>query len=346
MNVVTPPRRQSGNNPPRLLIYCLLLSLLLHIATVLLLPLLVSQQTSQEEREPTIVRLIDLPRPHTAAPEPEPEKKEFEIDQLPLQPEPEVPVEAQRKALKDQRVPEEQAPEGDDVRDQSAAKSPPPPPAPAPSPRQQKTPAPPAGAEQQKAPPDFKETAKERSAANRRQSREPTPVTPPKSPATTQAGPVEPTPPMLSPQQLLPDIKTLDRIARADSGDRERRKQRDDVAIGDTIWLNLQHDLLVSFFRRFHDRVERVWNYPREAAQTGTEGTLELLITVDKQGKLLDVDLRRSSGSDILDFEAIQAVYRAAPFGPLTKHYPHDRLNIRAHFSYRLVGKYIYGRRP
>ena len=75
----------------------------------------------------------------------------------------------------------------------------------------------------------------------------------------------------------------------------------------------------------------------------GVEGTLELLITVDKQGELLDVDLRRSSGSDILDFEAIQAVYRAAPFGPLTKHYPHEKLHIRANFRYSIVGKYIYG---
>lgn len=151
-------------------------------------------------------------------------------------------------------------------------------------------------------------------------------------------------PPKLSPQQLFPDAKTLSRIADSSLGERERRKKREDVEIGDTVWLNLQHDLLVSFFRRFHDRIERVWNYPTEAAQNGIEGTLQLLIIVDRDGKLLDVDLLHSSNSDTLDFEAIQAIYRAAPFGPLTRHYPHATLKIRANFRYTLVGQYIFGR--
>jgi len=69
-----------------------------------------------------------------------------------------------------------------------------------------------------------------------------------------------------------------------------------------------------------------------------------LLIIVDQKGELIDVDLMQSSGSGLLDFEALQAVYRAAPFGPLTKHYPHEKLNIRAYFSYRISGQYIYGR--
>ncbi len=151
-------------------------------------------------------------------------------------------------------------------------------------------------------------------------------------------------PPILTREQLLPDTRTLSQIASGSAADRNRVKQRDDVEVGDTIWLNLQHDLLVSFFRRFSDQVERVWNYPAEAAVKGIEGTLELLIIVNRQGELIDVDLRQTSGSDILDYEAIQSVYRAAPFGPLTKHYPHEQLKIRAHFRYMITGRYIYGR--
>ena len=145
----------------------------------------------------------------------------------------------------------------------------------------------------------------------------------------------------------MPDAGALARIAGGSNGtgsERDRIKERDNVEIGDTIWLDLQHNLLVSFFRRFHDRVERVWNYPREAAENGIEGTLEMLIIVNREGELVDVYPTRSSGSDILDFEAIQAVYRAAPFGPLTRHYPHDQLKIRAHFRYSIIGRAIYGR--
>ncbi|MDA3904019.1 MAG: TonB C-terminal domain-containing protein, partial [Desulfuromusa sp.] len=67
-------------------------------------------------------------------------------------------------------------------------------------------------------------------------------------------------------------------------------------------------------------------------------------IIVNQKGELIDVIPMHTSGSDLLDFEAIQAVYRAAPFGPLTKHYPHEKLKIRAYFSYRISGQYIYGR--
>ena len=102
--------------------------------------------------------------------------------------------------------------------------------------------------------------------------------------------------------------------------------------------------MLISFFRRFRNQIEGVWNYPSEAVQHGIEGILLLKITVARNGELLDVDLLRSSGSDILDYEAIQAIYRAAPFGPLPKYYPHPDLKINAHFRYQITGKYIYGR--
>ncbi|PLX91101.1 MAG: hypothetical protein C0619_08165 [Desulfuromonas sp.] len=140
--------------------------------------------------------------------------------------------------------------------------------------------------------------------------------------------------------QLSPD--TLNRIAREER--RERIKKREDILAGDEIYLNLQHDYLISFFKRFSNRIEAVWNYPVQAAQRGEEGVLLLKITIDRKGELLDVDLQESSGSDDLDFEAIQAVYRAAPFGPVTSHWPHEQMKIYAHFQYTLANRYIYGR--
>lgn len=328
----SPKLQRSNNHSSRLLIYCLLGSLTLHVLMVVALTIFSSSPPVNIAQQPTIVRLIDRPK---TSEQPQSEKPaEFEIDQQPQLPVPQEPVESFRKAERDQRVIKEEAPRGEDVRDQSVAK---------PSAQQRPQPIPPTTPRQPA--PATKSTSKipqDRSLAPDENKKSPMPS--PSAPAPQLTPEASPPLPLLTPEQLRPDLSTLDQIARGETSDRERVKQRDDVDIGDTIWLNLQHDLLVSFFRRFHDQIERVWNYPPEAAQAGIEGTLELLIVVNKQGELLDVDLRQSSGSDILDFEAIQAVYRAAPFGPLGKHYPHEQLNIRAHFRYTIVGKYIYGR--
>jgi protein TonB len=336
MNILNTTRWQQSSERPSLLIYCLILSICFHLLGIMIIPLFESSEETLLQQRPTIVRLIDKPPVNKEKPV-QKDVSTYEIDPLPVQPEPPLPVESPRKADKNQKVVIEQAPEGKDVRDQTTATA---------KPRPQKAIIPP------KTPPQPTRTAEKKLLKTEKADIQPTLEAEKRSktsesvsalPRDIKQSPPVP-PPVLTPEQLRPDTNTLDQIASDSTADRNRIKERSDVKVGDTIWLNLQDDLLVSFFRRFHDQVERVWNYPTEAATQGIEGILELWIIVDKNGELLDVDLRQSSGSDILDFEAIQAVYRAAPFGPLTRHYPHEKLNIRAHFRYSIVGKYIYGR--
>ena len=331
MNFLHSPKPKLSKEQTRLLILCLLFSLALHVAVVLLLPLLQQQEKSQLwQQQPTIVQLVDLPKKTIKSPVDKP--REFEIDPLPAKAQPEIPVESFRQADRNQKVNQEQAPKGDDVRDQTTLKTTPAlPPRQIQKPQNQTIQQLPQKIEQEKAQP----------VKNKPNRKKVTTTAP-----TISVQPRQTLPPQtqLSPEQLRPNASTLDRIARGSQADRNRTKERKDVEIGDTVWLNLQDNLLVSFFRRFHDQIELVWNYPTKAAEQGIEGTLELMIIVNKKGELLDVDLMKSSGSDLLDFEAIQAVYRAAPFGPLTKHYPHEKLKIRAYFSYQFSGKIIYGR--
>ena len=298
---------------------------------VVVLPLLQQEDKVQVwQQPPTIVHLVDLP---TETKKTQREKPyEFEIDSQPTLPKPETPVESFRKAERDQKVEQEQAPQGDDVRDQTTK----PPLAITPPIKKQKPQAKPVQKQQKinipkKVSPIKKKTIK------------PTAVEPLSEVIIQPKQPKIP-PPILTPEQLRPDFSVLDQIVHGSQGLRNRVKERKNVEIGDTVSLNLQHNLLVSFFRRFHDQVELVWNYPAKAVRSGTEGTLELLIIVNRKGELIDVVPLQSSGSELLDFEAIQAIYRAAPFGPLTKHYPHDKLKIQAFFSYRLGGQSIYGR--
>lgn len=316
-----------------LFLACLLLSLLFHVVMIVSLQ---TKKAIEPAQQPTVIQLVDIPQPEIQ-PQPEPQPS-YEVDQRPLLPEPEIEVESPRRAERDQQVEREQAPPGDDVRDQRRATTPAPTPPPAAAPQPPPVPDPPAVTVPAPTAPPVERIKPEQPLTREEKSQEPARMT--ESPTQVE----EQEPPRLTRDQLFPSPSRMAEIVEGQQAQRDRIREREDVETGDEIWLNLQHDRLISFFRRFHDRVERVWNYPTEAAINGIEGTLELLIIVSKEGELIDVDLRSTSGSDLLDFEAIQAVYRAAPFGPLGRHYPHEQLRIRAHFRYSLSGRYIFGR--
>lgn len=329
MNSVNSFNSAKGKDRPLLLGLCLLLSLILHLLAIIFLP---QQSTPPSElsqaNKPTIVRLVDKASKD--------QKQSYELDQRPQPPVTELPPEAARLAEQQQRVDQEMAPKGDDVRDQAAqpATSQPanrPParkPATAPKPRPQKT------------TPRTDLTPKtqpKRSTAEQYSE-------PPRQPEQARPAPPADAPPSLAQLTQLPPT-TLSRIASSNQAAMERLKQRADVEAGDTVWLNLERGTLISFFRRFRNQIEGVWNYPREAIEKEMQGILLLKITINRKGELLDVELMQTSGYELLDYEAIQAVYRAAPFGPLGKHYPYPDLKIMANFSYTISGKYIYGQR-
>ena len=343
MSNLSPTKLNRSNDRPKVLIWGLLLSLLLHILVVLFFVFFPQQEDLKLKQPPaTVVRLIDLPA-KTKKQQPD-KKSEFEIDQKPAKTPPQKPVESFRKAEQDQKVKKEQAPEADDTRDlttkQPATKLPQQPkvqPAqPEVRPEQPQKQITPKKEKKKQPKKPVKSIRKTKTEKTVEQDKVKEIIEPRKEkPVTT------PTPP-LSMEQLLPNSNTLNRITQGTQADRNRRKKREGVEIGDEVWLDLQQNWLASFFRRLHDKIDLVWNYPSLAARNGIEGTVELLIVVNKKGELLDVDLVRSSGSDILDSEAIQAIYRAAPFGPITKRYPHDILKIHSNFRYKIGGRYIF----
>ncbi len=344
MSNLPPNKLNHSNDRPKIFILGLLLSLLLHILVVLFFIFFPQQNNLKLKRPPaTVVQLIDLPPVKQKKPQPE-KKSEFEIDQKPPKTPPKKPVESFRKAEQDQKVKKEQAPKADDTRDLTAKQLP------KNRPQQQPQPVPPAEKPleqpkkvtpaEKKVRPQPKTPVKSlrKTEKKQNQDREKPQKTIPKVQEKPKA---TPTPP-LSMEQLLPNASTLNQVTQGTPADRNRRKKRENVEIGDEVWLDLQQNMLASFFRRLHDKIDWVWTYPRSAARNGIEGTLELLIVVNKKGELLDVNLVRSSGSDILDSEAMQAIYRAAPFGPITKRYPHDVLKIHANFRYKLGNRFIF----
>jgi len=145
--------------------------------------------------------------------------------------------------------------------------------------------------------------------------------------------------PRFDPSQL----SAAAQVAAARVAENWRTKYREEVEEGETVWLDTEKDLLVSFFKRLRDNVYLVWNYPDEAIQKAQQGTCLLRITVNRDGTLARrPEVRESSGWPALDLEAVEAVIKAAPFGALPRAYPDETLSIFAFFQYQLGGKTIY----
>jgi protein TonB len=267
--------------------------------------------------ETGLLRQIEKPQPVYVEVRP-PQQRDRELD-LPARPTPPLPRQtpAKRLADQDQVAVRETAPQGEDAED---------------TPRSARTPnvqAQPATAPAPHHPP---------TALNLPEPLEP--VSPQGDRPTAAQPPAPRRPPSIK------DLTTLTPTTLARLESDWRRKYREGIEKGDTVWLDTEQDLLISFFRRFRTNIYNVWNYPARARMREEEGSCLLRIVVSRQGTIEKVDLLESSGSSDLDEEAIRAVRKGAPYGPLPAAYPHPQLNIMAYFRYNLNRRFIYGERP
>lgn len=173
----------------------------------------------------------------------------------------------------------------------------------------------------------------------------PTPAAPPGEPARPLSPTGEwpaPAPPAPRPAPSLEQLTQLSPNTLARMERDWRKKLREGVERGDTVWLDTEQDLLISFFRRFKTNIYNVWNYPERARLREEQGSCLLRIVVSRQGTIDDVELLESSGSRDLDDEAMRAVRKGQPYGPLPAAYPHEQLNIMAYFRYALGKTFKY----
>ncbi len=79
-------------------------------------------------------------------------------------------------------------------------------------------------------------------------------------------------------------------------------------------------------------KIERIGNinFPQKALDLSLSGTLILNATLDRAGRVVQIQISVSSGSKILDDAAVRIVKLAAPYEPLPKKIreKYDRLNI------------------
>lgn len=289
-----------------LLLGALIISILLHLLLGVLLAVLPRFGQKPPDQKPMFVEVVP-PRKI-----PPPRSREFE---QPRQPPPTQRREQPAKRLgpDDRIAPRETAPAGEDDEDQQRMA------------RVQRPSAQPAAPPAPPMPP----------AAS---------TAPPVAESETAARPTSPSgefPPAQAPgsrrsRPSLDQLTTLTPTTIARIERDWRRKYREGVEKGDTVWLDTEQDLLISFFKRFKDGIYRVWNYPERARMLEEQGTCLLRITVSRQGMIDDVELLESSGSYDLDQEALRAVRKGAPYGPLPTAYPNEQLHIMAYFRYTL----------
>ncbi|HIH98195.1 MAG TPA: TonB family protein [Thermoplasmata archaeon] len=86
------------------------------------------------------------------------------------------------------------------------------------------------------------------------------------------------------------------------------------------------------YIYKWSKKLERIGNinFPQKALDLSLSGTLILNATIDRAGRLVEIQIAVSSGSKILDDAAIKIVKLAAPYDPLSKgiRKKYDQLNI------------------
>jgi protein TonB len=63
-------------------------------------------------------------------------------------------------------------------------------------------------------------------------------------------------------------------------------------------------------------RLEQNKRYPEEAQSRREQGVAQVFFSIDREGRVLESRVVRSSGSSILDEEALALLERAAPYPP------------------------------
>ena len=140
---------------------------------------------------------------------------------------------------------------------------------------------------------------------------------------------------------LRPPVEDMDRQDKADTDLEKIKEEPKSVPeeTEETISLDTDDKRYVTYFQVIKERIAAHWSYPQEARNKLLEGRLLVVFSLNKEGSLTRLDIRESSGYDLLDQEAARAIRNASPFPSFPQHITAGRLNIEATFDYRIAAK-------
>ncbi len=147
---------------------------------------------------------------------------------------------------------------------------------------------------------------------------------------------------------LSEKIKPLEDTKKPDVFDREvlakllkDKKEKEQINSSQGLTFSTKEFNDWGYLQRLKEKIERVWQYPPEAAEKGIFGDLYIRFIIDKKGRLQSIELIRTSGYKMLDDAAIRALKEAQPFWPLPDDWQKETLTITGHFIYTLRGFYL-----
>lgn len=101
-----------------------------------------------------------------------------------------------------------------------------------------------------------------------------------------------------------------------------------------TISLGTNDPVYAKYTKIIENMIGAHWEYPDIAKLYGLRGRVVVEFIILANGRVQFIDLKTSSGSNLLDEEAMRAIRVAAPFQPLPRAYNVTQLRIRAGFEY------------
>ena len=140
---------------------------------------------------------------------------------------------------------------------------------------------------------------------------------------------------------IRPPIEDIDpeELAAPDISRTEQEPKPPPSLDQDTISLDTKDERYVTYAKLIKQRIGFHWKYPPDALERLLEGKLMVVFSLARRGDVIQIQLTKNSGHEILDKEAIRAIRAAAPFPPFPDHVRVSRLNIKASFDYRLTSK-------
>jgi TonB family protein len=112
----------------------------------------------------------------------------------------------------------------------------------------------------------------------------------------------------------------------------ERDKAREEA----TISLDTTDTIYYPYVKTIKEGIHKNWIYPPSAQESYIQGDLMIVFRLDKNGTLVNSRIARSSGHQILDGSALNAIELASPFPPFPDTITVHFLNINATFTYQL----------
>jgi protein TonB len=111
-------------------------------------------------------------------------------------------------------------------------------------------------------------------------------------------------------------------------------KRREALDNDEPIPLDTKEEKYVSYFSRIKQQIQLAWIYPSQATTKKLIGEVTLKFEISRDGNLINLRLINTSGSNVLDMNAIKAVKEAAPYYPFPATISKKKLSILATFLY------------